>query len=100
MSECEVNLRDAIQALLTAYEKGVGPLDKAHMDYALAASPSVVCALLVELDDARLDAKRYQWLRSRVPGSDYRIMGVVYSEGGSGVDAAIDAALARHEDKP
>ena len=85
------------EMILTLYEKGVDIPDQAHMDYALAASPAVVCALLVELDDARLDAKRYQWLRSRVPGSDYRIMGVVYSEGGSGVDAAIDAAMAQQE---
>ena len=67
MSEYEVNLRNAIQALLTAYGKGVGPLDKAHMDYALAASPSVVCALLVELDAVRGDAERYKFWRDRYP---------------------------------
>lgn len=39
------------------------------------------------------DAERYQWLRGRLPGSAYRIAGVIYSEGGSGVDAAIDAAM-------
>lgn len=39
------------------------------------------------------DASRYQWLRSRLPGSAYRISGVIYSEGGAGVDAAIDAAI-------
>lgn len=43
------------------------------------------------------DANRYQWLRSRVPGGTYRIMGVIYSEGGSGVDAAIDSAIAQAE---
>lgn len=40
------------------------------------------------------DARRYQWLRGRQPGSDYRIAGVIYSDGGNGVDAAIDAAIA------
>lgn len=42
-------------------------------------------------------ARRYQWLRRRVPGSTYRIMGVIYSEGGQGVDAAIDAAMQEQE---
>ena len=42
--------------------------------------------------DDRKDAERYRWLRSRLPGAAYRIAGVIYSEGGAGVDAAIDAA--------
>jgi hypothetical protein len=37
---------------------------------------------------------RYNWLRSRVPGGTYRVMGIIYSEGGEGVDAGIDAAIA------
>ena len=41
----------------------------------------------------RKDAARYQWLRNRLPGSDYRVAGIVYSEGGEGVDEAIDAAM-------
>ena len=44
--------------------------------------------------DDRKDAERYRWLRSRLPGAAYRIAGVIYSEGGAGVDAAIDAARA------
>ena len=49
----------------------------------------------------RKDAVRYRWLRSRLPGSAYRIAGVIYSEGGTGVDAAIDAAmLAQGEKEP
>ena len=51
-------------------------------------------ALLAERDALKADAERYRWLRGRVPGSTYRIMGVIYSEGGAGVDAAIDAARA------
>lgn len=50
-----------------------------------------------EMDDARRlrrDAERYRWLRNRLPGSAYRIAGVIYSEGGAGVDAAVDAAMA------
>lgn len=46
-----------------------------------------------ELEALRNDAERYRWLRSRIPGGTYRIMGVIYSEGGAGVDAAIDAAM-------
>ena len=42
---------------------------------------------------AEHDAARYRWLRNRIPGSAYRIAGVIYSEGGEGVDAAIDAAV-------
>lgn len=48
--------------------------------------------LMAERDALKLDAERYRWLRSRLPGSTYRIAGVIYSEGGSGVDEAIDAA--------
>lgn len=44
------------------------------------------------IQDAK-DAQRYRWLRSRLPGSAYRIAGVIYSEGGDGVDAAIDTAM-------
>ena len=51
-------------------------------------------ALAAEVERLRKDAARYQWLRSRLPGSAYRIAGVIYSEGGEGVDAAIDAAMA------
>ena len=52
-------------------------------------------ARIAELEQGQdaLDAKRYQWLRARLPGSAYRIAGVIYSEGGSGVDIAIDAAM-------
>jgi len=46
-----------------------------------------------ERERLRKDAERYRWLRSRIPGSTYRIMGVIYSEGGAGVDAAVDAAM-------
>ena len=44
--------------------------------------------------DAEEDAERYRWLRSRLPGAAYRVAGVIYSEGGPGVDAGIDAAMA------
>lgn len=46
-----------------------------------------------EIERNAKDAERYHWLRSRVPGGTYRIMGVIYSEGGEGIDAAIDAAM-------
>lgn len=50
-----------------------------------------------EADAVRKDAERYRWLRGRLPGSAYRIAGVIYSEGGDGVDAAVDAAMATKE---
>lgn len=56
---------------------------------------SRIARLQDEVEALRADAERYRWLRSRIPGSDYRIMGVIYSEGGAGVDAAIDAARAK-----
>lgn len=43
--------------------------------------------------DRLVDADRYKWLRNRVPGGTYRVIGVIYSEGGAGVDVAIDAAM-------
>lgn len=46
-----------------------------------------------QIEALRKDAERYRWLRARLPGSAYRIAGVIYSEGGSGVDMAIDAAM-------
>lgn len=62
-----------------------------------APRPSA-CGQREELErhiDALLkDAERYRWLRARIPGGTYRVMGVIYSEGGPGVDAAIDAAMA------
>lgn len=54
-------------------------------------------ALIAERDRLRKDAERYRWLRGRLPGSAYRIAGVIYSEGGDGVDAAVDAAMAAKE---
>ena len=51
-------------------------------------------AIVARLEVAEADARRYRWLRSRIPGSTYRIAGVIYSEGGPGVDTAIDAAIA------
>ena len=53
--------------------------------------------LRAEVERLRKDAARYQWLRGRLPGSAYRIAGVIYSEGGEGVDAAIEAAMAAKE---
>jgi hypothetical protein len=50
-----------------------------------------------EAEAVRKDAERYRWLRGRLPGSAYRIAGVIYSEGGDGVDAAVDAAMSAKE---
>lgn len=75
----------------------------ADLDYLLeylppavrAAAKAKVADLRAKLASAQQDAERYRWLRERIPGSAYRIAGVIYSEGGSGVDAAIDAARAQ-----
>jgi len=58
---------------------------------------AALSAVTAERDRMRKDAERYRWLRGRLPGSAYRIAGVIYSEGGDGVDAAIDAAMAAKE---
>jgi hypothetical protein len=49
---------------------------------------------LDKIEALRKNTERYQWLRSRVPGSTYRVMGIIYIEGGEGVDAGIDTAIA------
>lgn len=58
---------------------------------------AALSAVTAERDRLREDAERYRWLRGRLPGSAYRIAGVIYSEGGDGVDAAVDAAMAAKE---
>jgi hypothetical protein len=55
---------------------------------------ALIRAQAAEIERLRADAERYRWLRSRVPGSAYRIIGVIYSDGGEGIDRAIDAAIA------
>ncbi|MCY1462323.1 hypothetical protein D3C76_932060 [compost metagenome] len=61
------------------------------------AYEQVVQGLRAEVEALRKDAERYWWLRSRLPGSAYRIAGVIYSEGGCGIDAGIDAAVGKGE---
>lgn len=56
-----------------------------------------IARLTTERDSLKADAARYRWLRSRRPGSAYRIEGVIYSEGGEGVDTAIDAIIAKEQ---
>ncbi|WP_434456548.1 hypothetical protein JQR85_13745 [Stutzerimonas urumqiensis] len=55
--------------------------------------------LTARVAELERDAGRYRWLRGRLPGSAYRIAGVIYSEGGDGVDAAVDAAMAAQAEK-
>ena len=55
--------------------------------------------LRAELEECKQDAERYRWLKPRVSGRDYRNMGVIYGDGGEGIDEAIDAALAGEGDK-
>ena len=60
-------------------------------------SQETVTALQAEIEALRKDAERYKWLRSRMPGAAYRVEGIIYSQGGSGVDAGIDAAIAKEK---
>ena len=80
--------------------EGTGPLAACRAEQVERVPPSLqlerVLADEQEVADWMMekDAARYRWLRGRLPGSAYRIEGVIYSEGGSGVDSAIDAAMA------
>ena len=65
----------------------------ANMEFIAAANPATILSLLDELEACRKDAARYRWLRGRLPGAAYRVAGVIYSEGGQGVDQSIDAAM-------
>lgn len=65
--------------------------DRDVIDSAMKAAARIA-ELEAEVRRLRPNAERYEWLRRRIPGGTYRIMGVIYSEGGAGVDAAIDAA--------
>ena len=58
---------------------------------------TTVTALQAEIESMRKDSERYKWLRSRMPGAAYRVEGIIYSQGGSGVDAGIDAAIAKEK---
>ena len=94
----QIDERAAFEAcrLLVAYDECDYEDDTSMMlDYnaALSAARAAVAqATPGALTSEAEDAARYRWLRNRLPGSAYRIAGVIYSEGGAGVDAAIDAA--------
>ena len=51
--------------------------------------------LMKERDSYKANHKRYRFIRDKIPGSAYRSMGIVYGEGRTGVDDAIDAAIAK-----
>lgn len=84
--------RDALKHALDVKEEFYQ--DALHSHIVLAQQRD---QLRAEVEAMRKDAERYRWLRGRLPGSAYRIAGVIYSEGGDGVDAAIDAAMAAKE---
>lgn len=75
---------------LAELESIIGAADEEYPQRAIYAS------LIARLRAAETDAARYRWLRGRLPGSAYRIAGVIYSEGGDGVDVAIDTAMEHH----
>lgn len=60
-------------------------------------SQATITALQAEIEALRKDVERYRWLRSRMPGAAYRVEGIIYSQGGSGVDAGVDAAIAKEK---
>ena len=84
-------LRKAAQAALDAMERY--QVKRQDFDRFYDEVIALRAALAVP-DDVMRDAERYLWLRSRIRGNEYRNMGVIYSEGGEGINAAIDAAMA------
>ena len=66
-----------------------------YLELARAATAEIesLRSRLAETEALRKDAERYRWLRPRLSGSAFRGAGVFYSEGGPGIDAAIDAAM-------
>ena len=76
--------------LLNAFEQASQADNPAKEGY--AEKRRALLAYVRELESCKQDAERYRWLRNRIPGSAYRIAGIIYSEGGAGVDAGIDAA--------
>ena len=86
--------------VLTAEAKATVDAMQAQIDE-LASNPhswkgaleGTILKMGERIDALGKDAARYRWLRSRLPGGAYRIEGVVYSEGGAGVDADVDAAM-------
>jgi hypothetical protein len=106
--------RDAALAELEAMRYQVGTLTEWYSNAldviaeVTAAIPGVTYMDLPDGGDVSIpeqirrmakDAERYSWLRVRLPGSAYRIAGVIYSEGGQGVDVAIDAAMLQGQSK-
>ena len=106
--------RDAALAELEALRYQVGTLTEWYSNAldviaeVTAAIPGVTYMDLPDGGDVSIpeqirrmakDAERYSWLRVRLPGSAYRIAGVIYSEGGQGVDVAIDAAMLQGQSK-
>ena len=93
---CRNDDREARERILLARiaelerEADYWKMDGVHSCY--DECPRIACVQRRQIAAREADAERYTWLRSRVPGGTYRIMGVIYSEGGAGVDAAIDAA--------
>ena len=86
-------LRDL--ATLTESEIELSGVEGKHLEKMLLLS---ACGIFIRTHHAEIarnaeDAERYRWLRGRVPGGTYRIMGIMYSEGGDGVDQYIDAAM-------
>lgn len=87
-----------VHELISVYKEAYGPTNKqrARRDivmYFIAHD----AALQAEIESMRKDVERYRWLRSRMPGAAYRVEGIIYSQGGSGVDAGIDTAIAKEK---
>jgi len=95
-AQSELNLARAALSAVTA-ERDRLREDRDSQQRVCIAEMEKADQLRAEVEALRKDADRYQWLRGRIPGSAYRIAGVIYSEGGDGVDAAIDAAMAAKE---
>lgn len=88
-----------------SHQRDVTAQEDAALNAALRSSTIKVehpeiARLRDELAECKHDAERYRWLKPRVSGRDYRNMGVIYGDGGEGIDEAIDAALAADGNAP
>lgn len=88
-----MTVEQALDGKLRCLQSILQQLVAPNASNAVAEARETIATLAAQVEALRANDARYRWLRGRVPGSAYRIAGVIYSEGGDGVDAAIDAAM-------
>lgn len=87
-------ISDALRSLAGQVEALTAELNNVGLPK-LARCPACTEELpMLQCDQLTQDAKRYRWLRNRMPGQAYRVAGIIYGEI-SEVDKQIDAAIAK-----